>query len=82
MSLALVILAEHSLSALLVFSLLRGTLLALLSSTWRVLISGKDDELPRKSGVAGTVGSGAGSTVFDVDTTGWSGRIRIITPVE
>ena len=47
-----------------------------------VSISGKDDESPRKSGVAGTVGSGAGSMVFNIDTTGWSGGIHITAPVE
>ena len=45
-------------------------------------ISGKDAESPRKSGVAGAVRSGAGSMVFDVDATGWSGRICITAPVE
>ena len=74
MSLASAILAVHPLSTSPVFSFLHGTLSALLLSTQRVLISGKDNELPRNSGVAGTV--------FDVDATGWSGRIRITTPVE
>ena len=82
MSLASAILAVHSLPVLSVFSLLRGTLLDLLSLTQRVSISGKDNESPRKSGVASAVGSGTGSTVFDVDATGWSGRIRITAPVE
>ena len=81
-SLASAILAGCSLFALLVFNLLCGVLLDLLSSTWRVLISGKDDELPRKSGVAGAVGSGAGGTIFNVDTTSWRGGIHITTPVE
>ena len=73
---------SHSLSTLSVFSLLHSGLLASLSSTQRVLISGKDDESPRKSGVAGAVGSGTSSMVFNVDTTGWSGRIHITAPVE
>ena len=81
-SLASAILVVCSLSMLSVFSLLHGALSALLSSTQRVLISGKDNESPRKSGVASTVRSGASGTVFDIDTTGWSGRIHITAPVE
>ena len=72
----------HSLSTWLVFSLLHGVLSDSLSSTQRVSISGKDDKLPRKSGVAGTVRSGVGGMVFDVDATGWSGGICITAPVE
>ena len=82
MSLALVILVEHPLSTSPVFSFLCGVLSALLLLTWRVSISGKDDESPRNSGVVGTVGSGAGGTVFDVDATSWSGGIQITAPVE
>ena len=81
-SLASVILVVRPLSTLPVFSFLHGTLSASLLLTWRVSILGKDNELPRKSGVAGTVGSGTGSMVFDVDATGWSGRIHITAPVE
>ena len=74
-SLALAILVVRSLFALPVFSLLHGALSASLSSTWRVSILGKDDESSRKSGVAG-------STIVDVDATGWRGRIHITAPVE
>ena len=81
-SLCSAILTVCSMSVLLVFSLLRSALLALLLLTWRVLILGKDDESPRKSGVAGAVRSGAGSTVFNVDATSWNGRICITAPVE
>ena len=81
-SLASAILAVHSLFTLPVFNLLRGTLLVLLSSTWRVLISDKDNKSPRKSGVAGAVGSGTSGTVFNVNATGWRGGICITTPVE
>ena len=49
------ILAVCSLFALPVFNLLRGVLSDSLSLTRRVSISGKDDESPRKSGVAGAV---------------------------
>ena len=76
------ILAVCPLSTLPVFSLLHGTLSDLLSLTRRVLISGKDDKLPRKSGVAGAVGPGTSGTAFDVNTTGWSGGIHITAPVE
>ena len=81
-SLASVILAVCSLFALPVFNLLCGALSDSLLSTQRVSISGKDDESPRKSGVAGAVRSGAGGTIFDVDATGWRGRIHITAPVE
>ena len=82
MSLASAILVVHPLSTSPIFSFLCGALSTSLSSTWRVSILGKDNELPRKSGVAGTVRSGTSSTVFDVNATGWSCRIRITTPVE
>ena len=81
-SLPSVILSVCPWSALLVFSFLCGVLLILLSSTQKVSISGRDDESPRKRGVAGMVGSGAGSMVFNIDTTGWSGGICITAPVE
>ena len=81
-SLASVILAVHSLPVLSVFSLLHGTLLDSLSLTRRVSILGRDDKSPRKSGVASTVRSGAGSTVFNVDAIGWNGGICITAPVE
>ena len=81
-SLASVILAVCSLFALLVFNLLHGALSDSLLLTQRVSISGKDNELLRKSGVAGAVRSGAGGTIFDIDTTGWRGGICITTPDE
>ena len=80
-SLASVILSTHPWSALSVFILLRRALLVSLSLTQRVLISGKDDKLPRKRGVAGTVGSGGGGMIFNNNVTGWSGGIRITAPV-
>ena len=78
---ASVILSMHPLSMASVFTFLCGTLSVLLPLTRRVLISGKDNELPRKSSMAGMVDSGSGSTVFDDDATGWSGGIHITTPV-
>ena len=65
-----------------VFSLLGGALSALLSSTWRVSILGNDNESPKKSSVAGTVSSGTGGMVFNVDATSWRGGICITAPVD
>ena len=81
MSLASAILVVHPLSTSPIFSFLCGALSTSLSSTWRVSILGKDNELPRKSGVAGAVGSGTGGMIFNIDATSWSGGICITTPV-
>ena len=70
-SLPSVILVVHPWSALSVFIFLCSMLSVSLSSTWRVSISGRDDKLPRKRGVAGAVSSGTGGTVFDINATGW-----------
>ena len=54
----------HSLSAFLVFTFLHGTLSVSLLLTWRVLILGRDDKLPRNRGVDSVVSSGNGSSLW------------------
>ena len=81
-SLPSVILLVCPSSVLLVFIFLHSMLSVLLLLTQRVSISGRDNELPRKKGVAGMVSSGTGSMVFNINTTGWSGGIHIAAPVE
>ena len=81
-SLPFVILLVCPWSTLLVFIFLHSMLSVSLLLTQRVSISGRENESPRKRGVAGMVSSGAGSMDFNINATGWSGRIRITAPVE